>query len=36
MNQQLITPNQEAPILVRNLSKKFGSFMAVDDVTFSV
>ena len=34
--QQLTTQIQEAPIMVQNLSKKFGSFTAVNDVSFSV
>ena len=34
---QLLSPrNQGAPILVQNLTKRFGAFTAVDDVSFSV
>ncbi|MFZ1040559.1 MAG: ABC transporter ATP-binding protein [Anaerolineales bacterium] len=37
MNAELFTPrNQGAPILVQNLTKRFGAFTAVDDVSFSV
>src|SRR5690349_23292195 len=32
----LITHNQEIPILVQNLTKRFGEFSAVDNVSFSV
>ena len=35
-NLPFTSQNQETPILVQNLSKKFGSFTAVDDVSFSV
>ncbi len=31
-----ITPNQAPPILVQNLTKRFGKFTAVEDVSFSV
>ena len=30
------TQNQESPILVQNLTKRFGAFTAVDDVSFNV
>ncbi len=30
------TQNQESPILVQNLTKRFGTFTAVDDVSFNV
>ena len=37
MNAELFTPqNQGAPILVQNLTKRFGAFTAVNDVSFSV
>jgi drug efflux transport system ATP-binding protein len=35
MDQQLQTESKE-PIIVQNLTKKFGDFVAVDDVSFSV
>lgn len=34
--QPLSAQNQEHPILVENLTKRFGKFMAVDNVSFSV
>src|SRR5262249_3635405 len=37
MSAELFTKqNQETPILVQNLTKRFGEFTAVDNVTFSV
>ena len=37
MSAELFTiQNQESPILVQNLTKRFGAFTAVDDVSFSV
>jgi ABC-2 type transport system ATP-binding protein len=30
------TQNQESPILVQNLTKRFGTFTAVDDISFSI
>ena len=36
INETFTTQNQEAPIHVQNLTKKFGSFTAVDDVSFLV
>ena len=36
INETFTTQNQEAPIRVQNLTKKFGSFIAVDDVSFLV
>ena len=32
----LIAQNQESPISVQNLTKRFGTFTAVDDISFSV
>src|SRR5271157_3860430 len=34
--ESLTTQNQESPISVQNLTKRFGTFTAVDDVSFSV
>ena len=36
ITEPFISQNQDAPICVQNLTKKFGSFTAVDDVSFLV
>lgn len=36
INEIISTQNQKSPILVENLTKRFGSFVAVDNVSFNV